>query len=244
MSCLDAQIAEPEHRPQVIGVLNVTPDSFSDGGLWADPATAVEHGLVMVEDGAGWVEVGGESTRPGTDRTPEREERRRVVPVVERLTAAGVTYICMHWRGHSRTMQQRATYDDVTREVVAELRRQLDAARAAGIDADRLVVDPGLGFAKTAEHNWRLLHDFARLRQELGYPVLLGASRKSFLGRLLAGPDGRPRPPRDRDHATTVLSAYAYAVGAWGVRVHAPAASRDAIDVAQRLRAAARRTQT
>lgn len=150
------------------------------------------------------------------------------------IADAGVAYICMHWRGPSKTMQDRASYVDPTVEVMAELRQRIDAAHTAGIPAEKLIVDPGLGFAKTADQSWRLLRDFPDFHQ-LGHPVLLGASRKSFLGRLLADLDGTPRPPLDRDDATTALSMYACLAGAWGVRVHDPGASRDAILVARQL---------
>lgn len=264
--------------PQVIGILNVTPDSFSDGGLWFESAAAYEHGMTMASSGADWVEVGGESTRPGARRTPEADERQRVVPVVRRLSAAGVSvavdtmrssvaaealdagatmindvsggqadpnmlpiiaeagvpYISMHWRGHSLTMRDKASYADPTAEVFAELQQRIVAALDAGIVAENLIIDPGLGFAKTANQSWQLLRNFANFHQ-LGYPVLLGASRKIFLGKLLADQDGAPRPPLGRDDATTALSMYAYLAGAWGVRVHNPIASRDTILVARQL---------
>ena len=261
-------------RGVVLGVLNVTPDSFSDGGRWADLGAAVGHGLAMAADGADLVDVGGESTRPGADRVDAEEEARRVVPVIRALAAegvavsvdttrsavamsaldagarvvndvsggladpdmakvvaaAGVPWILMHWRGHSRDMQALASYGDVVVDVRTELLRQADAALAAGVEPARIVLDPGLGFAKSAEHNWALL---ARLGELVaaGFPVLVGASRKSFLGRLLAGPDGAPAPVGDREHATVAASVLAVALGAWGVRVHEVRPTVDALRV-------------
>ncbi len=266
-------------RTLVMGVVNVTPDSFSDGGEWFDPDAAVAHGLDLLADGADILDVGGESTRPGADRPDPGEERRRVLPVVAALTAAGacvsidtmradiaaeavaagarlvndvsggrsdptmlpvvaelgVPYVCMHWRGHSADMQSRASYGDVVSEVAAELRVQLAAAVAAGIAPERVVLDPGFGFAKTGEHNWQLLQRLDEL-DELGRPLLVGVSRKAFLGRLLADADGRPRPARGRDDATSALSALLAARRVWGIRVHAVRPSRDAVAVAERLR--------
>ena len=269
-------------RCLVMGVLNVTPDSFSDGGLHLDPGRARAHGLRLVEEGADLVDVGGESTRPGAARPSEDEERERVLPVVTALAAAGVRvsvdtmrasvavaaveagavvvndvsggaadpamlpavarsgvpYVLMHWRGHSATMQQRTTYADVVTDVLGELRGRLVAAAEAGIDPARTVVDPGIGFAKTAEHNWELLGRLGELHA-LGRPVLVATSRKRFLGELLAGGDGGGdggglRPPVERDDATTATSALAAANGAWCVRVHAVRPSADAVRVALR----------
>ncbi|MGY1774649.1 dihydropteroate synthase [Geodermatophilus sp. SYSU D00804] len=274
-------------RCVVMGVLNVTPDSFSDGGCFADTASAVAHGLAMAAAGADYVDVGGESTRPGADRVDAAEERRRVVPVVRELTDggvrvsvdttrtevaeaaleagavlvndisggladdgmaalvadAGVPWVLMHWRGHSREMYAQATYGDVVAEVCAELTTRVDAALSAGVDAAQLVLDPGLGFAKQAAHNWALL---AALPQvvSLGLPVLVGASRKSFLGRLLAGADGALRPAPGRDAATLATTVLAAEAGAWGVRVHDAAGSADAVRTVaavQRAREEARR---
>ena len=266
-------------RTLVMGVLNVTPDSFSDGGRWFDTDAAVARGLALAAEGADLVDVGGESTRPGAGRPDLTEELRRVVPVVEALTAAGVVvstdtmraevaaaavragarlvndvsggladpemfacvaeldvaYVCMHWRGHSTVMQDRTAYRDVVVDVVAELRGRLDAARDAGIAADRLVVDAGYGFAKTGEHNWALLQQPDALAG-LGVPQLVGVSRKAFLGSLLADADGHPRPAAGRDDATTALSTVLALQGIWGVRVHAVQASRDAVTVVERLR--------
>jgi dihydropteroate synthase len=255
----------------VVGVLNVTPDSFSDGGRYASVDDAVTHALEMQAAGADLIDVGGESTRPGARRVDAEEELRRVLPVITELAAAGVpmsidTYraavaaaalqagvrvvndvsggladpqmaevvrdadcpwVLMHWRGHSDHMQELARYDDVVKDVRAELLARVDAAAAAGVDPYRLVIDPGLGFAKTAAHNWALLAALDSF-VELGLPVLVAASRKSFLGSLLAGPDGTPRPVDDREDATTALTAYCALHGVWGVRVHEVRPSVDA----------------
>jgi dihydropteroate synthase len=274
-------------RCVVMGVLNVTPDSFSDGGCFADTASAVAHGLAMAAAGADYVDVGGESTRPGADRVDAAEERRRVVPVVRELTAAGVRvsvdttrtgvaeaaleagavlvndisggladdgmaalvadagvpWVLMHWRGHSREMHAHAVYADVVTEVCAELSARVDAALSAGVDAAQLVLDPGLGFAKQAAHNWALLAALPSV-VSLGLPVLVGASRKSFLGRLLAGPDGALRPAPERDAASLATTVLAAEAGAWGVRVHDAAGSADAVRTVaavQRAREEARR---
>jgi dihydropteroate synthase len=268
-------------RTRVMAVVNVTPDSFSDGGQLLDPDAAVRHGLRALQDGADLVDVGGESTRPGADRVPEAEELRRVLPVVRGLAAAGavvsvdttrasvaaaaleggarlvndvsggladpdmlplvaqaqVPYVVMHWRGPSSDMRERARYDDVVADVCRELRMRLDAARAAGVDPQRVLVDPGLGFGKDAEHNWALLRALPELAA-LGCPLLVGASRKSFLGALLAGPDGAPRPPEERDAATAALTVVAAQAGAWAVRVHDVAPSADAARVVAALGAA------
>jgi dihydropteroate synthase len=264
-----------------MGVVNVTPDSFSDGGEFLDRDAAIAHGLALVADGADLVDVGGESTRPGAQRVDEDEERRRVLPVVRALAAEGVVvsvdtmraaiaadaleagavmvndvsggladrdmavvvgsagspYVVMHWRGHSDRMQQQASYDDVVAEVCTELRRRLDDVVAAGVSIEQVIVDPGLGFAKTAAHNWSLLARFEELLT-LGRPVLVGPSRKSFLGALLAAPDGTPRPVDGRDDATTALTALAAAAGAWGVRVHDVGPSADAVRVVAAVTAA------
>ncbi len=274
-------------RCVVMGVLNVTPDSFSDGGCFADPDAAVAHGLAMAAGGADYVDVGGESTRPGADRVDAAEERRRVVPVVRDLAAAGVRvsvdttrtevaeaaleagavlvndisggladdgmaalvadagvpWVLMHWRGHSRDMYSRAEYGDVVTEVCGELSARVDAAVSAGVDPAQLVLDPGLGFAKQSGHNWALLAALPRV-VALGLPVLVGASRKSFLGRLFADADGAPRPAEGRDAATLATTVLAAEAGAWGVRVHDAAASADAVATVaavQRAREEARR---
>ncbi|HEY8372349.1 MAG TPA: dihydropteroate synthase [Pseudonocardiaceae bacterium] len=262
-------------RCVVMGVLNVTPDSFSDGGRYLDRDDAVAHGIAMHRRGADLVDVGGESTRPGAERVAAEVEIARVVPVIRELAAEGVPvsvdtmraevaeaaveagaivvndvsggladpkmasvvaaadvpWILMHWRGHSRVMDELAVYDDVVTDVRDELRAMVDAALAAGVAPEALVLDPGLGFAKTAEHNWQLLRRLD-VFLDMGFPVLVGASRKRFLGALLAGPDGQPRPPAEREVATATVSALAAAAGAWGVRVHDVGASLDAIAVA------------
>jgi len=266
-------------RCLVMGVVNVTPDSFSDGGSYLDAGAAVAHGLDLVREGADVVDVGGESTRPGAGRVPADEEARRVLPVVRALADAGATvsvdtmradvaaaaldagarmvndvsggladpamaavvasaevpYVVMHWRGHSVDMQERAVYDDVVREVCAELRSRLDALGEAGVDLDRVVVDPGLGFAKTAQHSWTLLAHLDALRS-LGRPLLVGASRKGFLGSV--GGDGAagPRPPADRDDASAAVTVLAALAGAWAVRVHRVRASADAVRVVAAVR--------
>ena len=265
-------------RCLVIGVVNVTPDSFSDGGNYADADAAIKHGLALVEEGADIIDVGGESTRPGAKRVPEDEERRRVVPVIKALAAAGVPvsvdtmrastaeaaveagavlvndvsggqadrglprvvaeagvpYVVMHWRAHSDRMQQYAEYEDVVGEVRDELLRRIESVVSAGVRAEQVVIDPGIGFAKTAAHNWALLAHLDHL-VALGYPLLVGASRKTFLGELLK--DDAPRPPAQRDDATAALTVVAALAGAWAVRVHAVQASADAVRVAARIRA-------
>lgn len=260
--------------PVVLGVLNVTPDSFSDGGRYTDLDAAVRHGVRMYRDGAALIDVGGESTRPGADRVDAETEAARVLPVIRRLAAEGVpmsidTYrasvaaaalaagasvindvsggladpdmarvaadagcpwILMHWRGHAKRMQELAVYGDVVADVKAELADRVAAALDAGVSPEAIIIDPGLGFAKRAEDNWQLS---ARLPEllELGYPVLFGASRKSYLGTLLAGPDGTPRPAHEREAATVATSVLAVAAGAWGVRVHDVRATVDALAV-------------
>jgi dihydropteroate synthase len=268
-------------RCVVMGVLNVTPDSFSDGGCFADAASAIAHGLEMHAAGADYVDVGGESTRPGADRVDADEECRRVVPVIRELTAAGVRtsvdttraevaeaaiaagaalvndvsggladknmaelvaecgipWVLMHWRGHSREMYAAARYGDVVTEVAAELTARVEDVVAAGVAPEQLVLDPGLGFAKRAEHNWALLAGLHRI-VGLGLPVLVGASRKTFLGKLLATPDGTVRPADQRDAATLATTVLAAQAGVWGVRVHDAAASVDAVRTVEAVRAA------
>lgn len=269
-------------RCAVMGVVNVTPDSFSDGGRWFAPEAAVKRGLDLVAEGADLVDVGGESTRPGATRVDEGEELRRVVPVVRELSAegvlvsvdtmrasvaeravaagarlvndvsggradarmvplvadAGVPFVVMHWRGQSIDMNERAVYSDVVGEVTAELRSALDAAVAGGIAPDRLIVDPGLGFAKQAGHDLALVAALEPLGRELGRPLLVAASRKRFLGRVLATPGGSPPPARERDAATAAVTALAAGAGAWAVRVHEVRASADAVRVARAVEGA------
>ncbi|WP_455430215.1 dihydropteroate synthase [Nonomuraea jabiensis] len=262
-------------RCLVMGVVNVTPDSFSDGGLWFDETAAIQHGLELVQEGADLVDVGGESTRPGAARVSLEEELARVVPVIRALhaegvavsvdtmraevakaaveagarlvndvsggladpkmprvvAATGVPYVVMHWRGHSHDMESRAVYADVVTEVREELGKRVDLVLAEGVTEQQIVLDPGLGFAKNAEHNWALLAGIPQLA-ELGYPLLIGASRKRFLGRLLAGPDGAPRPFSRSDDATLAVTALAAQAGAWCVRVHEVSPNADAVRVA------------
>ena len=262
-------------RALVMGVVNVTPDSFSDGGQWLEPEAGIAHGLALRDQGADLVDVGGESTRPGAERPTVAEELRRVIPVVRALAAedvvvsvdtmravvadaalaagaalvndvsggladpdlpplvaaAGVPYVVMHWRAHSAQMERYAAYDDVVADVCKELSARLEAVVAQGVPADRVVLDPGLGFAKNSPHNWAVLHGLQQI-MALGRPVLVGASRKRFLGALLAGPDGSPAPPDQRDAATHATSALAAAAGVWCVRVHDVPGTVDAVRVA------------
>jgi dihydropteroate synthase len=264
-----------------MGVVNVTPDSFSDGGRWFDTTLAVKHGLDLVAQGADLVDVGGESTRPGATRVDEDEELRRVIPVVRGLTAEGVTvsvdtmrarvaeqslaagaalvndvsggladpdmipvvadagapFVVMHWRGLLAGDAVAGRYEDTVTEVVDELRARIDAVIAGGIDPDHLVVDPGLGFSKGPEHDLALLAHLDRLRA-LGHPVLVAASRKRFLGHVLAGSEGTPPPARERDAATAAVSAIAAHAGAWAVRVHEVHATADAVRVARAVEGA------
>jgi dihydropteroate synthase len=261
------------NRCAVFGILNITPDSFSDGGVNLSVEKAIENGIAALRAGADVLDVGGESTRPGARRVPAAEELRRVLPVVEGLVAAGAVvsvdtmraevarrcaqagarivndvsggladpemyatvadlglpYILMHWRGHSEGMGSRAEYRDVVREVGEELTERLAAAVDAGIDPERIVLDPGLGFAKNPEHDWALLRQQERLQRELGRPLLIGHSRKRFLGALLADAQGNPPPPARRDAATLAVAAVAASRGAWGVRVHDAGAVADAV---------------
>ena len=263
-------------RTLVMGVVNVTPDSFSDGGQWFEQEAAIAHGRDVVAAGADIVDVGGESTRPGAERPSVEEELRRVLPVVSALAAdgavvsvdtmrvsvaraaveAGATivndvsggladpgmvpwvaanrlpFIAMHWRGHSTEMQSRAVYDDVVEDVLRELAQRRDALLEGGIDEDHLVLDPGLGFAKNADHNWSLMAALPALH-ELGQPILLGASRKTFLGRLGRDEGSAPRPAADRDVETTATSVMAAMAGLWCVRVHDVASTVRALTVVQ-----------
>lgn len=262
--------------PLLMGILNVTPDSFSDGGDHLDVDAAVARAIEMVDEGAGMIDVGGESTRPGAGPVTIAEEIARVIPVVRALKSltsvpisvdtrraavaqeaieagadvindvsalgdvemggvvarAGVGLVLMHMRGTPQTMQQNPTYGDVTSEVRDELGGALAAARAAGIEAERIVVDPGIGFAKNREHNLRLLAQLAQLH-ELGQPLLLGVSRKAFIGSLLGGVE-----PEQRDVGTAAACVVGLLAGVRIFRVHDVATVRDAITVAEAIRAA------
>jgi dihydropteroate synthase len=272
---MDQSVNRRSALPLLMGVVNVTPDSFSDGGRWATTETAVKHGRDLLDDGADVLDIGGESTRPGATRPLVEEELDRVVPVIRELASEGAavsvdtmraevaaaalaagasivndvsggladprildvvadteaTYVCMHWRAHSVHMNQHAVYDGpggVVGAVRAELLERVEALHAAGVPDGRIVLDPGLGFAKRAEHNWALLAGLAEL-QELGFRLLVGASRKSFLGTLLADRAGKPRPVDDREDATTALTVLVAQQHVWGLRVHDVRASRDAL---------------
>ena len=270
--------------PLLMGVVNVTPDSFSDGGRWLEPQAAVAHGRDLLAQGADILDIGGESTRPGATRPLVEEELGRVIPVITELAAGGAvvsvdtmraevaeaavgagasivndvsggladprmlevvaalgtTYVAMHWRAHADHMRDFAVYDGpggVVAAVCAELAARVDAMLAAGIAADRIVLDPGLGFAKRAHHNWELLRGLDAL-SSLGHPLLVGASRKSFLGTLLTDNRGGPRPVAEREHANTVVSLHCARHGVWGLRVHDVRATRDAFRALAELDAA------
>jgi dihydropteroate synthase len=275
-------------RCLVMGVVNATPDSFSDGGHWMAPEAAVARGLSLAAGGADIVDVGGESTRPGAHRIPADEELRRVMPVVTALAAAGVCvsvdtmraevarqavaagarmindvsggladpdmpaavaaagvpYVVNHWRGHSDDMYAKAVYDDVVTDVRTELSLRVHDLMGEGVRPGQIIVDPGIGFAKQAEHNWTLIASLAEIPFLGGpgspYPLLFAASRKRFIGRLLAGQDGEPRPFAGSDDATVALTALAAAAGAWCVRVHEVPANADAVRVVARVQQAAR----
>ena len=264
--------------PVVMGVVNVTPDSFSDGGAWFEPSAAVAHGLELRDQGADILDVGGESTRPGAERPSVEEELSRVLPVVRELSAAGavvsidtmraavaeaaleagaalvndvsggladaamaplvaqasVPFVAMHWRGHSAQMQSRADYDDVVADVRGELSRRADALVAQGVAPERLVLDPGFGFAKLAAHNWSLLRHLDQLL-DLGFPLLVGTSRKAFLGRVGVADGVAARPALDRDVATAATSLHAARAGVWGVRVHHVPSTLDAMRVSRAI---------
>ena len=270
-------------RPLIMGVVNVTPDSFSDGGRWFEPQAAIEHGTHLLDQGADLLDVGGESTRPGATRPSEREELDRVIEVVRALVdagatvsvdtmrsrvaaealeagahlvndvsggladpgmaplvaSAGVPFVVMHWRAHSAQMDLEARYADVVTDVIAELAHRVDGLLEAGVAQESIILDPGFGFSKDAGHNWQLLAGLDQVVQ-LGHPVLVGTSRKRFLGRL--GPNTRlpaePSPPTERDAATAATSLLAAQAGAWAVRVHDVPSTRDALAVWEHVRAA------
>jgi len=272
-------------RTLVVGVLNVTPDSFSDGGRYLDADAAIARGVALARDGADIVDVGGESTRPGAERVAADEELSRVLPVVTALIAegvpvsidtmraataqaaveagaclindvsgaladprmagvaasTGVDFVAMHWRAHSPQMDDLDHYDDVVAEVASELAARVDALMAAGVDPDRIVLDPGLGFAKVTDSNWPLL---ARVGEwSAGRRVLIGASRKRFLGAAISRDGNVDTAPERREHATTAITTLAAAAGVWAVRVHDARAARDAIAVVSAWQDAAKATR-
>ena len=258
-----------------MGVLNVTPDSFSDGGQWASTDAAIEHGLLLHAQGADLIDVGGESTRPGATRVAPEHEQRRILPVVTELVSqglrlsidtlnaatalaaakagasiindvsggladpgmaavaadTGLTYVAMHWRAHAQQMDARSDYGDVVTDVIAELSARVDALTTAGVARENIVLDPGLGFSKTTEHNWQLINRLDAFA-ELGFPVMVGASRKRFLAGVLPV----DAPVLDRDLPTAVISVLAAQAGAWAVRVHDVAATRTALNVLASVR--------
>lgn len=264
----------PNDRPIVMGILNVTPDSFADGGRFNSFNTALSRGLEMLEEGVDIIDVGGESTRPGSHRIAGDEELHRVLPVIEALAVEGAVisidtkwartakeavqagarivndvsaglsdpemlqmvatlgcpYIAMHTRGEPAEMQSNAVYENVVNEVVAELRARVEASLAAGIVPENLILDPGIGFAKEAEHNWEILNHLEAFTA-IGYPVLIGASRKRFLGKLVGA-----ESTDARESATIALTALLANQGIWGVRVHSVKPHRDAISVARSMR--------
>lgn len=275
----DDPLSAEDYRCRVMGIVNVTPDSFSDGGLWNSTDAAVEHGLRLWGEGADVVDIGGESTRPGAERISDVVELGRVLPVVSELarngvkvsidtTRASVAKACiragawmindvsgglsdpamlqtiadleapcvlMHWRAPSATMNDNAIYNDVVGDVRSELAIRVEAALAHGIKLDRIVLDPGLGFAKRSEHNWEILRRLGELHS-LGFPLLIGASRKRFLGECLADVAGVSRPANERDAATAAITALVAAQGVWGVRVHNVVLTVDTIRVVSKAR--------
>lgn len=268
------------HQPLVMGVLNVTPDSFSDGGEFVRLDAAIDHARVLQIAGADIIDIGGESTRPGASRVSLAEEQARVLPVIEaivtqlgakvsidtmnaetaRLAVAagasiindvsggladpgmfqvaadtGATIIISHWRGFSDQMDTLATYDDVAAEVAAELKMRVDAALAVGVKQTQIVVDPGLGFAKDMQQNWKLVARLEKL-EELGYPILVGASRKRFIAGVIEPEEPAEVSNERRDLATAVLTALLLQRKIWGVRVHNVLATSDAIKIVAALR--------
>ena len=262
-------------RTVVMGILNITPDSFADGGKYLSKDDAVTGGRRLVAEGADIIDVGGESTRPGAERVSETEELKRVIPVIKELVKDGavvsvdtmraevakeaiavgatyindvsggladekmatviasnpkVQYIVMHWRGHSKNMQEQAIYKDVVKEVKEELDERVSSLLKAGVSNEQIILDPGIGFAKESEHNWQILQNIDRI-QLLGYPLLIGVSRKRFLGELINAKD-----PNDREAATIALTTELARLKVWGVRTHAVKAHQDAISVIERMR--------
>jgi len=279
--------ASVKQAPKVMGVLNVTPDSFSDGGQFDSVTTALDHARVLIIGGADIIDIGGESTRPGAQRISSDEELARVIPVIEALSAellatgrndvqisidtmnattalaalaagariindvsggladekmfsvaaaTGATLVISHWRGFSTDMDQLNQYKDVAREVSLELQVRIDAALAAGVTKSKIVIDPGLGFAKDMEQNWKLVARLDEL-EKLGYPILVGASRKRFIaGALDSELDGDANISNTRrDVATAVLTALLMQRKMWGVRVHNVVATKDAIAIVAAL---------
>ena len=271
----------PQNRTLVMGILNVTPDSFSDGGTHNAPAQAVEHAKKMLAEGADIIDIGGESTRPGATPVPVEEEIARVVPVIEELAKIGATmsidtlhaetaqaalnagahiindvsgerltdemiavaaetgapYILTHARGNSQTMNSLAAYQNTVEEVIAELQEWTARLTNGGVAREQIILDPGLGFAKLGAQDWELLAGIDRFNL-LGYPVLIGASRKRFVGQLLAGENGEAPVPTERDAATAAISALSAYKGAWAVRVHNVKPSADAVAAAHAWRSA------
>ena len=275
-SGISPQLAN-KNRCLVVGVLNVTPDSFSDGGLFNNTKEAIEHAQELIAQGADLIDVGGESTRPGATRIETLEEQKRVIPVIEELTNLGIItsvdtmrsqtaqaaakagaqivndvsggladenmhktvatldlpYVLMHWRGHSTVMDDMAKYSNVVTEVLKEIDTQVQKAIKSGVQKNKIVIDPGLGFAKNPEHNWEILKKFEQLHS-LGLPIYVGASRKRFLAEF-AYPQGST-DPKDRDLATSAISSYVSLNGAWAVRVHDVVGSVAAVKVTNQLR--------
>jgi dihydropteroate synthase len=268
------------HQPLVMGVLNVTPDSFSDGGEFVRLDAALDHARVLQIAGADIIDIGGESTRPGAKRVTLAEEQARVLPVIEAIVTqlgakvsidtmnaetarsavaagasiindvsggladpgmfkvaadTGATIIISHWRGFSDQMDTLATYDDVAAEVAAELKLRVDAALAVGVKPTQIVVDPGLGFAKDMQQNWKLVARLEKL-EELGYPILVGASRKRFIAGVIEPDEPAEVSNERRDLATAVLTALLLQRKIWGVRVHNVLATSDAIKIVAALR--------
>lgn len=265
-----------QKRCLVVGVLNVTPDSFSDGGLFTDTTTAINHAKQLIAQGADLIDVGGESTKPGASRIKNIEEQKRVIPVIEELTNLGiitsidtmrsqtaelavkagaqivndvsggladdnmhktvagldVPYVLMHWRGHSTVMDELANYQNVVNEVINELKLQIEKATKAGLSRNKIVIDPGLGFAKNPQHNWQILKEISKFHS-LELPIYIGASRKRFLADF-AIPQGST-DPKDRDIATAIISSYGALQGAWAVRVHDVLANSAAVKISYQV---------
>lgn len=259
---------------QVMGILNITPDSFADGGEYFTFEAAMKRGRELIDEGADIIDVGGESTRPGAERVTLEDELNRVIPVITELRELGATvsvdtmrsevaksaigagativndvsggladplmakviagspeiqYVAMHWRGHSKDMQNLASYENVVSEVKEELDERVTELLKAGVAPEQIILDPGIGFSKTAEHNWEILRGIERL-QLLGYPLLIGASRKRFLGELI-GAD----IPGDRESATIALTTDLARREIWAIRTHSVKPHRDAIEVIEEL---------